>query len=296
MAGASSVKKDRDPIMMICLVVFAVAAIAVIGIFIVNTYLPSGDEQASMGDEVTVDYTGTYYQAYGEEYAVVFDTNVASIGNDSNVKKANDYTAKTTYSGLTFTIGDGDMLAGFEKGIIGYKVGETIRIVIPAEEAYVAADTSGVLSTTGNTMASTKIVEKSIFTGIYSDVTLKEGQNVQFTTKMGWEANAMLVNNGKSVQISYLAEAGETYNAYESGDTVVNFKVTSVDGNTITYDIDVQDAVHIGNSTEIQMIKIYLGEEAIYITGVGGGEIAYKTGAEKTNQTLYFEVKITKIN
>ena len=294
MAGASSVKKDRDPIMMVCFIIFAVAAVIAVGAFISNEYFPSGDESASMGDKVSVEYTGTFYGAYGTDYAVVFDTNVASIGNDSNVKKSNDYTTKTTYSDLSFTVGNGTMLKVFEESVIGHKVGDKYNIVLTPEQGYVAADTTFHMSKTGNTTQASYTMTKTKFASIYSDVTLQENQNVEFTSKMGWKANAMLFDNGKMVQVTCLADVGETYKVYESGSTVVNIKVTAINGNDLTYNFEITNPVTVDSSGDIQMIKLEL-DETFYITAINGSDITCKYGSEKTNETLYFEIKILKI-
>jgi len=50
----------------------------------------------------------------------------------------------------------------------------------------------------------------------------------------------------------------------------------------------------VGSDGEIQMIKLEL-EENIYITAINGSEISYKTGSEKINQPLYFEITLTDI-
>ena len=70
-----------------------------------------GGEAAKDGDTVTVHYTGTL------EDGTQFDS---SIG-------------KTP---LTFTLGAGQMIKGFEDAIRGMKVGETKTVTLPPEEAY----------------------------------------------------------------------------------------------------------------------------------------------------------------
>ena len=37
---------------------------------------------------------------------------------------------------MQFTVGDGQLIAGFEQAIIGMKVGESVTVEIPAAEAY----------------------------------------------------------------------------------------------------------------------------------------------------------------
>lgn len=65
------------------------------------------------GDQVSVSYTGT------KTDGSVFDA-----------------TSKHGGEPLSFTVGAGQMIKGFDEGVIGMKVGETKSIVIPADKAY----------------------------------------------------------------------------------------------------------------------------------------------------------------
>ena len=67
--------------------------------------------QAKSGDTVMIDYTGTLDD--GE----VFDS---SVGKDP----------------LKFTIGENQVIPGFEQAVIGMKIGESKTVKIPADEAY----------------------------------------------------------------------------------------------------------------------------------------------------------------
>jgi FKBP-type peptidyl-prolyl cis-trans isomerase 2 len=66
---------------------------------------------AKMGDTVKVHYTGRL------DDESVFDTS-------------------RERAPLEFTIGEGNLIAGFEKGIIGMEIGETRTLKIPPEEGY----------------------------------------------------------------------------------------------------------------------------------------------------------------
>jgi len=66
---------------------------------------------AKSGDTVRVDYTGTFDD--GE----VFDS---SVGKDP----------------LEFTIGENQVIPGFEEAVIGMKIGESKTVKIPADDAY----------------------------------------------------------------------------------------------------------------------------------------------------------------
>ena len=67
--------------------------------------------QAKFGDTVKVHFTGRL------ENGEVFDTSKEG-------------------QPLEFTIGKGDVVPGFEKGVIGIEVGETKTITVPPEEAF----------------------------------------------------------------------------------------------------------------------------------------------------------------
>jgi len=67
--------------------------------------------QAKNGDTGKVDYTGKL------ENGTVFDT---SEGREP----------------LNFTLGEGKMIPGFEKAVLGMKVGESKTVTIPADKAY----------------------------------------------------------------------------------------------------------------------------------------------------------------
>jgi peptidylprolyl isomerase len=68
-------------------------------------------QEAQIGDTVTVRYTGTL-----EDGAIIGST--------------------TGREPAQFVVGDGELIAGFEKAVIGMKRGEIKNVVIPPDEAY----------------------------------------------------------------------------------------------------------------------------------------------------------------
>lgn len=82
--------------------------------------------KVASGDKVIVDYIGRLDESN------VFDTSVESVA-----KAAGKYNPNRDYkSGLEFTVGAGQMIAGFDAGVIGMKEGETKTLKIPADKAY----------------------------------------------------------------------------------------------------------------------------------------------------------------
>ncbi len=293
MTGENRAKKDRDPIFTVCLVIFLIAAVAVIGVQIQKSCFPSGDVMASTGDDVTVNYIGTFYDEYGKENAVVFDTSFSDIANNDGIAKSNDFTKRDSYSPLAFNVGGGSVLDGFNNAVIGHKVGDTFKVKIDAINGYVSTSVTGVLKTSNNVMSSSISMTKTEFAAAYSDVNLVEGQAVKFTSNYGWNAYATLADNGGIVMVTYKPIEGESYKVFDNGTTKVNFYVSKV-GTEITYSIGIDNPKAVEGG--IQMIKLDLGDKTIYITGIEGDSIYYKEGAEKENQDLYFEITLVSIN
>jgi peptidylprolyl isomerase len=77
------------------------------------------------GDTIQVDYTGKL------ENGTIFDTSREDIA-----KQAGIYVSSRVYSPLIFVVGSGQMIKGFDNGVIGMKVGEEKTISIPPEQAY----------------------------------------------------------------------------------------------------------------------------------------------------------------
>ena len=77
------------------------------------------------GDVISVDYIGKL------EDGTVFDTSVKEAAIEAGI-----YNQMRNYEPLTFTVGAGQMIAGFDEGVVGMEVGETKTLKIPHEEAY----------------------------------------------------------------------------------------------------------------------------------------------------------------
>ncbi|MFA5246526.1 MAG: peptidylprolyl isomerase [Candidatus Micrarchaeia archaeon] len=81
-------------------------------------------ETVKKGDNIAVDYVGTL------EDGTLFDTSV-----EAEAKKAGMPT-RPSYAPLSFTVGAGQMIAGFDAGVVGMKLNETKTVKIAAKDAY----------------------------------------------------------------------------------------------------------------------------------------------------------------
>lgn len=95
---------------IVLILIVVIVAVLLSAIFLVS----GGGAKAPVvekGDTVSVYYTGTFTNG------TVFDSNVGK-------------------QPLVFTVGSGQMIQGFDSGVIGMKLNESRTITIPANEAY----------------------------------------------------------------------------------------------------------------------------------------------------------------
>ena len=130
----------------------------------VKQYLDTADfkgkwAKVKQWDAIVVDYIGRL------DDGTVFDTSVESVAQAcGKYATGRDYSA-----GLPFTVWAGQMIAGFDKGVVDMKAGQTKTIQIPAIEAYGERDEANLVP-----------VPKTSFSG--AD-TLQTGEQVM--TSMG---------------------------------------------------------------------------------------------------------------
>lgn len=82
------------------------------------------------GDTIEVNYTGRLLS--GE----VFDTSHPEIARNESVPKVSWFSARQFYEPLSFTVGSGGMIVGFDEGVRGMKINETKTVEIPPEKGY----------------------------------------------------------------------------------------------------------------------------------------------------------------
>jgi peptidylprolyl isomerase len=95
--------------------------------------------QAKTGDRVKVHYTGTL------ENGSIFDTSEGSVeqcqddtgcnecGCGSNAGSGCDSQANGP---IEFIIGEGNLIPKFESAVIGLEIGQSVKVTIPADDAY----------------------------------------------------------------------------------------------------------------------------------------------------------------
>ncbi|MFH0862058.1 MAG: FKBP-type peptidyl-prolyl cis-trans isomerase [Candidatus Altiarchaeota archaeon] len=93
-----------------------------------TTINPAKEKNANLAEKndiVTVDYTGFL------ENGTVFDSSNLTIAKDSGIQNP-----LRTYEPLTFTLGYGSLIAGFEEAVEGMRVGQDKEVLVSPEKGY----------------------------------------------------------------------------------------------------------------------------------------------------------------
>lgn len=88
------------------------------------------EQQVENGDMVEVNYIGML------ENGEIFDTNYASVALNISIPKSEDFQIRVNYKPLAFKVGGGGMIEGFDKAIIGMKIGEIKTFTVSPDEGF----------------------------------------------------------------------------------------------------------------------------------------------------------------
>ncbi|MEI7477173.1 MAG: FKBP-type peptidyl-prolyl cis-trans isomerase [bacterium] len=113
------IMKKKTLILIVALVVILAAAVALLynkGMFASKHYY---------GKSVSVNYVGRFTDGR------VFDTSIEEVA-----KKNARYNPQRGYAPLTFIVGSGDVVSGFENAIEGMAIGETKTVTLAPKDAY----------------------------------------------------------------------------------------------------------------------------------------------------------------
>jgi FKBP-type peptidyl-prolyl cis-trans isomerase 2 len=87
-------------------------------------------EVAQEGDVVAVDYIGKL------DSGELFDTSIEGVARDESIPKVDFFTLRESYEPITFTLGEGEVITGFENAVLGMRVNETKTVILTPDEAY----------------------------------------------------------------------------------------------------------------------------------------------------------------
>jgi FKBP-type peptidyl-prolyl cis-trans isomerase 2 len=240
------------------------------------------------GDAVSVDYIGMF------EDGTVFDTSIRSVAeNNTMYPKSLSFSIRPDYTPLNFTVGAGQMIHGFDTGVVGMAVNQTSVIIIPPEDGYGYSDpalfetrslseTVPVYEWFGNT---TEFVQAFVVDPII-------GTNVK-NQKYGWNMTVFQVDPSGNVLVKNNPLPNEIIRPNEEW----NSKVISIDtsANMGAGEIVIQHLL----TNEVVGHKIFTNEQGrqFFITQVdtNAGTYTIDFNTEVTGKTLIFKVTIVTL-
>ena len=285
--------KKADPIAMTCFVVIILAFAVVLGSYINSEYFTSESSgTASSGNTVEVEYVGSYFCYYDETGAVIFDTNMESVANNADNTFSPGWSAKDSYSLLSFTIGGTQVIKAFGDACAGHSVGDVVKVEVPAsDDAYGKTDrTEGVAKTfTVKTNGSMSLDAYNALCGTSytssSDITVSPIENVDIIASV----------DGKNVNYVFPTIAAGDYKLVSGAEvSVSNVTAGSFD---LTYKTEANAVLKgiIAEPGDGNMQTAYIEHKS------GEDTISYwisdnSAHAEQEGETMYFYIKIKSIS
>ena len=129
-----SIWKRWDVMILLFIVVIALVGAGAYAAYGAMSTIQEPTEQGltvTVGDQISVNYIGMF------EDGTVFDTSIQSVAeNNTLYPKSLSFSATAPFSPLGFTVGEGQMIEGFDRGVIGMAINQTKVITLTPEEAY----------------------------------------------------------------------------------------------------------------------------------------------------------------
>lgn len=286
-------------IVLIAILVVSASSVAVLLFSSTQSSADQSGEAVRSGDYVTVDYIGRL--ADGR----VFDTSLWSVAsNDALYPKSLSFTlrAQSAYKPLSFTVGSGSMIVGFDQGVLGMVVGQTKVIEVPPDKGYGDMNHS-LLFVMPLQVEETvfKEMNQTSFGATYGYLP-EVGLTVQDPT-FGWDVMVMDVNTDSDVVlVMNKPVVGQTYAMYGEPDAAPPTgwwaEVTSVDtaDNGGMGSIVVKHLLTDSDAGKVKGYDLSKGS-TFYVDKVSEAQGTYRMNynSELLGQTLFFTVTLNSI-
>ena len=123
---------------VVFVILVMIGAAMAAGILFLSSPAPVTIDYAVDGDRVRVDYIGIFENGW------VFDTSLEAVANDNGTyPKSISFQYRTTgFQPIEFTVGAGQMIQGFDEGVIGMREGDRRTLIVTPDKGYGYADPS----------------------------------------------------------------------------------------------------------------------------------------------------------
>jgi FKBP-type peptidyl-prolyl cis-trans isomerase 2 len=249
----------------------------------------STSDVVAVGHTISVDYIGKLTDGR------VFDTSNYSIAiDDANYPKTLSFNlrSESSYTPLSFTVGEGEMISGFDNGVVGMRVGETKTVTIPPEEAYGAMDQSKLISF--DLVETVPLLETHTHSSFQSEYGVSPVNGLTVTDPFyGWPVTVLECDvQADQVTVKNVPTLDEKYRIYGDGDSGWDVQVTDIDSGTdrITFEHQLDDA-------DSDRVKGVDGSSTFYVIQVdtAGGTAVRNYNSELQGKTLVFIITVVSI-
>lgn len=255
------------------------------------------------GDDVSVDYVGSFVD--GE----VFDTSIEAIAEENSLLNP-----ARNYEPLKLSVGAQQVISGFDKAMVGMKVGESKTVTIPPEDAYGVVnpefiDTISVEEVLPAIIPRVVEIPLPEFDAIFDT----ESQVGDIVTPPEMNFSFTVMNISSEVELSYNLDIGDVFPTQPGipwSWTIINMDDTNI---TLQSDVEVGEVVQYMNypweSTvvDIKEDEIVLQHntipDEIFQTPYGpikvsfnGDSIMMDRNHELAGKTLVFDITLISID
>lgn len=248
----------------------------------------TNSDVVAVGQTIKVDYIGKFTDGH------IFDTSFYSIAsNDALYPKALSFSlrANTSYTPLSFEVGAGKMISGFDAAVVGMRVGGTKTVTLTPEEAYGEMDQSKLI--TFDLLQTVPLLETYTVTAFLAEYGVSPVAGMTVTDPdYGWEATVLEYNdNANRVTVKNVPTMNALYHIYGST-TGWDVLVSNIDSGTdqITLEHQLTDA----NSDKIKGVD---GSTTFFLTqvNVANGTAVMNYNSELLGKSLVFTITIVDI-
>ncbi len=240
--------------------------------------------EAKLGDKVAINYTGSF------EDGTIFDTSFMEVAQDDNVyPKALSFSEKGVYKPLVFIVGNGDVIKGFDDGVLGLGIGQTRTITVPPEDGYGDSDP--------NLIVEINLEEKlPLFTTDLNITDFKEIYSIDpvvgssvVENNWGWNAVVYFVNEDTGlVTLKHEPEIGEVidYNgAWESEVIGIDSSSNEITIRHLLKDSDANRIYHEEDNGAFIVVDV----------DTAGGTATLDYNRQVVGKTLIFKITLVEI-
>jgi FKBP-type peptidyl-prolyl cis-trans isomerase 2 len=247
------------------------------------------------GDTVKVNYIGSLPDGR------VFDTSFASVANNDSVPKALSFSlrANSSYTPLSFTVGAGTVITGFNNAVVGMKAGESKTVDISPSEGYGNLVLSKI--TSFNLTETKNVYENMTFAQFKTKYSVTAVAGMTVTDPLyKWPVNVLIANSdADKVRVQNAPVQGQNYLIFGNSTASAsgwNITVTTVDTSSsaagqIILVHDIKDS----DSGKIQGVDTTGTTFILENVNIASGTASRNANTELVGKTLTFTITLVSI-